>query len=540
MVQVYEVGEPPLPYIAMEFIPGETLQQRLDRVGPVEAAEVVRVGRQVAEGLAAAHAQGLIHRDIKPANILLEGGAGRVRITDFGLARAADDASISQSGVIAGTPMYMAPEQAKGETLDQRADLFSLGSVLYQMAAGRPPFRANGTLAVLKRVAEDTPRAIREIVPETPQWLCGVIAKLHAKDPADRYQSAREVADVLADCEAQLKAHSKLKDLSRIPQGTQQATTRSSRRKWVRAAVVVLLPAVAVAVTEIGGVTHLFRGPTAEGLHAERGQPARPADPHERGLSNHPPVHAERGQPDRPAVAPMPMCVALEFDGVKDCVATPLLYDGLTPLTVEAIVQISEWPVNKKQYHSEIVGCTEHGGFGVGSSKEGFYLSAFIGTSYATAYSTNDDRYLNRPIKLAGIIDDKVLRLFIDGKQVARSSFEHEFKPSKERISLGTSPGSGKPNDGKGYDWAGKMFEVRISNKARYRGDYDANTPLTADGNTLARYRFDEGAGDVLHDTSGNGRHGQIIGARWVTVAGPAVSLAALPAAEQVEEVRKE
>ena len=234
VVQVYEVGEQPLPYIAMEFIPGETLQQRLDRTGPLDVAEVVRIGRQIAEGLAAAHATDLIHRDIKPGNILLEGGQHRVKITDFGLARAADDASMSQSGIIAGTPMFMAPEQAKGETLDQRADLFSLGSVLYAMAAGRPPFRANGTLAVLKRVAEDTPRPIREIIPETPQWLCDIIAKLHAKNPDDRFQSAREVADVLADCEAQLKANSKLKDFSRIPR--EQAAARSGRRKWVAAA----------------------------------------------------------------------------------------------------------------------------------------------------------------------------------------------------------------------------------------------------------------------------------------------------------------
>src|SRR5262249_54555171 len=161
VVQVYEVAEQPLPYLAMEFIPGETLQQRLDRIGPVEAAEVVRVGRQIAEGLAAAHATDLIHRDIKPGNILLQTGQQRGKITGFGLAGAADDASISQSGIIAGTPMYMASEQALGHKLDQRADLFSLGSVLYVMAAGRPPFRANSTVAVLKRVADDTPRDIR-------------------------------------------------------------------------------------------------------------------------------------------------------------------------------------------------------------------------------------------------------------------------------------------------------------------------------------------------------------------------------------------
>jgi formylglycine-generating enzyme required for sulfatase activity/serine/threonine protein kinase len=237
VVQVYEIGEQPLPYLAMEFIPGETLQQKLDRVGPLDVPEVLRIGRQIAEGLAAAHATELIHRDIKPGNMLLEGGQQKVKITDFGLARTADDASISQSGIIAGTPMYMAPEQAQGQTLDQRADLFSLGSVLYQMVAGRPPFRASTAVAVLKRVAEDQPRAIREIIPETPQWLCDIIAKLHAKDPDDRYQSAREVADVLADCDAQLKANAKLKDYSRIPRSKPQ---RSGRRKWVVAALAML------------------------------------------------------------------------------------------------------------------------------------------------------------------------------------------------------------------------------------------------------------------------------------------------------------
>jgi serine/threonine protein kinase len=257
VVQVHEVGEQPLPYLVMEFIPGETLQQRLDRLGPVEPAEVVRTGRQIAEGLAAAHANDLIHRDIKPGNILLEGAQQKVKITDFGLARAADDASISQSGIIAGTPMYMAPEQALGHKLDQRADLFSLGSVLYVMAAGRPPFRANGTVAVLKRVADDTPRDIREIIPETPQWLCDIIAKLHAKNPDDRFQSAREVADLLADCEVQLKASSKLKDYSRIPHSKSR---RSGRRRWLAVATVLLLPVIVLAVTEFAGVTHLFRG----------------------------------------------------------------------------------------------------------------------------------------------------------------------------------------------------------------------------------------------------------------------------------------
>src|SRR6202008_2797207 len=121
----------------------------------------------------------------------------------------------------AGTPMFMAPEQALGNPIDRRADLFSFGSVLYQMVSGRPPVRAPSAVAVLKRVAEEPPRPIPEIIPETPDWLCAIITKLHAKNPDDRYQSAREVADVLADCEAKLKAKQKTKNV--LPAGPVKA-----------------------------------------------------------------------------------------------------------------------------------------------------------------------------------------------------------------------------------------------------------------------------------------------------------------------------
>jgi serine/threonine protein kinase len=246
VVQIYAVEEQPLPYLVMEYIPGETLQHRLDQVGPLDVPDLLRIGGQIARGLAAAHEQGLIHRDIKPANILLESGVDQaVKITDFGLARAADDASLSQSGLIAGTPLYMAPEQAKGEPLDHRVDLFSLGSVLYTMTSGRPPFRAANTMAVLKRVAEDTPRPIREIIPEAPQWLCDLISKLHAKNPADRFQTAAEVATLLEQHLAHLQHPSQFAAPSRV---------RSPRRRTApRAAVlsggILLGSAVVAAIT---------------------------------------------------------------------------------------------------------------------------------------------------------------------------------------------------------------------------------------------------------------------------------------------------
>src|SRR5436853_494145 len=126
VVGIYDVQEDAQPpYLVMECIDGPSLQDKLDKQGTLGLKEILRIGMQIAEGLAAAHKQGLVHRDIKPANILLENGVERVKITDFGLARAVDDASVTQSGVITGTPMFMSPEQAAGEQLiDHRSDLF--------------------------------------------------------------------------------------------------------------------------------------------------------------------------------------------------------------------------------------------------------------------------------------------------------------------------------------------------------------------------------------------------------------------------------
>lgn len=196
VVTIHAVEESP-PFIVMQYVKGETLEARIHRNGSLEVREAVRIAKQIAQGLAAAHTQGVVHRDIKPANILLENGVARVRITDFGLARAVDDASLTQSGVVAGTPQYMTPEQANGDAVDEQADLFSLGSVLYTMLAGHAPFRATTTMGVLKRLCDHNARPIREINPEVPDWLVVMINRLHAKRPADRYQSAQEVADVL-------------------------------------------------------------------------------------------------------------------------------------------------------------------------------------------------------------------------------------------------------------------------------------------------------------------------------------------------------
>lgn len=205
------------PYLVMQYVPGQSLQARVDERGPLEAKEVLRIARQAAAGLAAAHAQGVVHRDVKPANILLEESVERVLISDFGLARTVDDATLTRTGVVAGTPHYMSPEQATGQLVDQRSDLFSLGSVIYFMCTGRPPFRAEHALAILNRICNDPHRPVDDVNSDVPAELADVVDRLLSKNPADRFRDAHEVERQLEAILVQL-----------------QSGRRSSRIRWRR------------------------------------------------------------------------------------------------------------------------------------------------------------------------------------------------------------------------------------------------------------------------------------------------------------------
>ena len=234
-----------LPYFVMPYARGASLEKRIQQTGPLGIEEILRIGLQSAAGLSAAHAQGLVHRDVKPANIMLEEGTERVKITDFGLARAADDASLTRSGVIAGTPQYMSPEQARGEAIDHRTDLFSLGSVLYAMATGRPPFRADTPYGVLRRICETEPRPVVEINPAVPAWLAKIIARLHEKDPARRFDSAAEVAALLEQCLAHVQQPGSIP----LPAGlADEPKRRFNQRRCVIAAGLSCLAAAVLAV----------------------------------------------------------------------------------------------------------------------------------------------------------------------------------------------------------------------------------------------------------------------------------------------------
>ena len=206
--QVEKLPEKGIAFLVMQLISGETLEQRLARDHKLPLAEIVRISMEAARGLAAAHAQGLIHRDIKPGNILLEPPQQKVKLTDFGLARIAEDVKLTRTGFVSGTPLYMAPEQALGAEPDPRSDLFSLGAVMYEMASGQPPFTGGSALAILKQITEVKHRPLRDVTPNVPEWFAETVDDLLAKKPADRYDSATDLAEVLEYHWAHLKTSS--------------------------------------------------------------------------------------------------------------------------------------------------------------------------------------------------------------------------------------------------------------------------------------------------------------------------------------------
>jgi serine/threonine protein kinase/WD40 repeat protein len=205
IIHIYQVSEDRgVPFVAMPLLKGASLEDMLRRAGTLQLKQTLRIGSQIAEGLAAAHQRKLIHRDIKPGNIWIEPtGGGRVKILDFGLARTTEgETGLTQSGAILGTPSYMPPEQARGEKVDHRADLYSLGCVLYRMATGELPLKGNDTMGMLMALAMQEPIAAKLVKPEMPQALSDLIMKLLAKDPAQRFASAREVVAALKAVES--------------------------------------------------------------------------------------------------------------------------------------------------------------------------------------------------------------------------------------------------------------------------------------------------------------------------------------------------
>ncbi|MCA9048498.1 MAG: serine/threonine protein kinase, partial [Planctomycetaceae bacterium] len=203
-----------LPCIVMPLLRGENIRQRVEALGgPMSLSEILRIGQEVAGGLSAAHANGLVHRDLKPENLWLEEPSGRARILDFGLAEFRDGQS-SGGQTISGTPGYLAPEQAKGLPCDARSDIFSLGCVLYYLATGKPPFTGSKEHRALWTVLSDPPAAAATCNPNVPDELSDLITRMLSQDPADRPSSAQEVFKLLQAVEG-LQAAARLTGVRR-------------------------------------------------------------------------------------------------------------------------------------------------------------------------------------------------------------------------------------------------------------------------------------------------------------------------------------
>src|SRR4051794_13456898 len=252
VVAVIDAGEDGgHPYIVFEYVEGETLKQRINRIGALDAQEALAYAIEIARGLTVAHARNMVHRDIKPQNVLID-SEGRAKLTDFGISRQLEQDGMTATGRVLGTTDYVAPEQAMGHPVDQRSDIYSLGVVLYEMLLGRVPFAADSQVGVaMKHVNEELPD-VQQRRPELSAAAAMVVERATAKDPADRYQ---EVAELIDDLSTALEV-----EAARAGAATGEATSvleavPPAERKlaggggrWSRLALVLLLGAFAAAI----------------------------------------------------------------------------------------------------------------------------------------------------------------------------------------------------------------------------------------------------------------------------------------------------
>jgi serine/threonine protein kinase len=261
VVKIYSFGQTgECPFFVMEYVDGETISQRLAREGRLPLAEVVRVTRQIVEALRAAHRRGIVHRDIKPSNILVD-AEGQIRVADFGLARPAENAvSLTSAGSFAGSPHYVSPEQARGEDVDFRGDLYSLGIVIYEMLTGHKPFEGASVAVVVSRQLNDPVPSVRALRSETPEWLDSLIQRLTRKDPAERPDSHDEVLQAL-DHEATIPEDAD-NTMTRTRGGaaSPSAGVAKSKSRLSRAAMVALL-LIAIVALSLGAWKYSNRRP---------------------------------------------------------------------------------------------------------------------------------------------------------------------------------------------------------------------------------------------------------------------------------------
>jgi serine/threonine protein kinase len=533
IVPIYDVGEiDGYLFFTMPSLKGESLKSFIDQGAVCTWREIVEIGRQMAVGLAVAHARGLVHRDVKPENIWLEQVPGsdsrRVRLLDFGVARRLDDSSLGPTleGSLVGTPAYMSPEQARGDKVDHRADLFSLGVVLYRLATGALPFQGEHVLALLSSLAIDEPEAPADLNPSIPKALSDLILSLLSKNPLRRPQTAAQVAD-------QLEA------LSRQSLTTLAERQQSQRRyRWLVGTLVLIglivgvgmfgvqsLKPVQRATIETGQLgieakvidtEWLVPGATSQDVQISPGKHRLRVSFKDQVFETSPLVVPKgkpttlrvdrrwdqlRVQQDGEVVQQWALSIDQTLNpwrhgvgrGVYVTPDTLLEVKGLTlpnsgELTLETYVTPAFNYVNGPEPRfAEMVGTSA-----MAISKEGNWFLYTFDQNLLSPVRAEP----RRRVHLAAVRMMGRRRLYLDGKLIARDSYRNVGFLDSERKGLLLA-----------LRFEGTLEQMRISTVARYNLDFIPTEKIEADENTLALYPCDEGQGVVLHDRSGNENH---------------------------------
>jgi serine/threonine protein kinase/Leucine-rich repeat (LRR) protein len=513
-----------VPYIAMQYLEGYPLDEYLKKKGEMAMPQILRIARETAAGLEAAHKLGLIHRDIKPGNLWLEAPNGRVKLLDFGLARPVDsDVELTKSGVVVGTPAYMSPEQAQGERVDARSDLFSLGVLLYRLSTGQLPFPGNTTMAVLMALGTKDPVPVRSLKPELPEVFARLVHDLLAKDPARRPESATEVIR-------------RLRDLNRNPNSLPVASMPQVSMIDAAAPNYVPIPIGMASMANPFEDIDLTDSVTAEPVPRTQSKDVKPTNRKPvliggslAGLillvvgiavltrnQDKPvtkvdvpdvfPVKDKGGKtlakvgPGKKEPPRLEGRTGLEFQAGDSVTATKVPYRNELTVTIEAWVA----PQQSSNDHPRTIAGVPNGYLGVFLDKIRFYTHH----GYAECEKAIAP---GQRIHVAGVNDGKQRRLYIDGKLAAKTD------DPGSAWAEGSDPGfQGELRIGS-MDFTGTIEQVRVSTTGRYDKEFAPPETFAKDKDTFALYLFDEGQGDTLRDSSGNGYHAKIAGAKWVS-----------------------
>lgn len=529
---VYEIGEiDGRPFLAMAYIEGETLAEKLKAEGPIPPAKAADIVRTLALAIAVAHERGVIHRDLKPGNVMIDGG-GIPLVTDFGLASSVeqDDVAISTTGAPIGTPAYMSPEQVAGDSaaIGPTTDVYALGIILYELLTGKRPFDGKGLAALGQITSGQAPPRPSTLV-EVPPGLEAVCEKAMAHDAAERYQTAEDLARALETYDQTLAP-----------------VTRPSKKPIAAVAIGLLLLPLLIMASELllrtpagkvivsaadgtdvrielrnGGEVVGVLGPENQWrLDVEAGQykVSMLSPGYEIAMQDNTIVVSRNGVAEvtikqLPEAPTSNVNHALRFDAEQSYVHVP----GIRRLN-EGEMTLEAW-VRPLSYHSDPkVIARLHGSslLQLGRSSNWFFAMdgrASIPFARVLGEPAIIPRYeTGHWYHVAVVSDESTLTLFTDGNKCWTLPRNQTADPGNgEGLYIGAQPDNGVAR----YFFEGEIDEMRVSTVARYTDEFAPKRRFEADDATVALFHFDEGLGTELLDSSRNRLHGTIYRATW-------------------------